>query len=168
VESHVPLSIEQDHPSARIRASGLPSPNARRLARPRKGIWEKALRQMRQKAKRIVAEHVQRRRKELGPHAFTRKPELRKYAGFSADEVEIEADAGEQRILDVLGTIGRGDEFEPIREAAYKEYQPYPSRHRSGWIPLRTGRPRKLHWRQTWRKYASSGKPQNQRRSGKI
>ena len=32
MESHVPLSIEQDHPSARIRASGLPSPNARRLA----------------------------------------------------------------------------------------------------------------------------------------
>jgi len=31
VEYHILLSIAQDHPSARLRASGLPSPSAGRL-----------------------------------------------------------------------------------------------------------------------------------------
>jgi hypothetical protein len=87
----------------------------------RNGVVERALRQMRRKAKQIVAEDIKHRRKKLGPHALTSRPELQKYAGFLVDEVEIEPDADQDRILHVLKMIGREDEFEPMRNAAYRE-----------------------------------------------
>lgn len=90
--------------------------------KPRVGMWERALRQMRRKAKKLVDEDLKQRRKQHGSHAFADRPELQKYAGFLADEVEIEPDADEERILEVLRTIGRENEFEPIRVSAYNEY----------------------------------------------
>jgi hypothetical protein len=84
--------------------------------------WEKPLRQMRREAKKIVADDTKRRKKQLGPHKYL-SPHLRKYAGFAADDVEIEPDADGKRIFDVLEAIGRADEFKPIEDAAYKKYE---------------------------------------------
>jgi hypothetical protein len=81
--------------------------------------WGKAISHMRRKAKQIVAEHVKQLKKN-GWRAF--RPELRKCAGFYADEVAIEHDADEERILEVLTTIGREDEFDGIKRAAFDEY----------------------------------------------
>jgi hypothetical protein len=81
--------------------------------------WAKAISHMRREAKRIVAEHIKQLKKN-GRRAF--QPELRKYAGFLADEVAIEHDADEDRILEVLTSIGREDEFDGIRKAAFDEY----------------------------------------------
>jgi len=47
--------------------------------------------------------------------------------GFTWDETLIDDDADDQRIRDVLDLIGRGDEFEKLRERAYSEVeQPTP------------------------------------------
>jgi hypothetical protein len=81
--------------------------------------WEKAIDQMRRKAKQVVAEHIKQLKKN-GRRAL--QPELRRYAGFYADEVAIEHDADEERILEVLTTIGREDELEGIRTAAFEEF----------------------------------------------
>jgi hypothetical protein len=86
------------------------------------GAWKKALGEIRRKAKKIVAEHLKRRKKELGPQAYKSRPELRKHAGFLADEVKIEPGANEDRILEVLSTIGCEDEFEKIRDAAFRKF----------------------------------------------
>jgi hypothetical protein len=88
----------------------------------RSGAWKKAEGEIRRKAKKIVAEHLKRRKKELGPQAFKSRPELRKHAGFLADEVKIEPDADDERILEVLSCIGREDEFERIRDAAFRKF----------------------------------------------
>jgi hypothetical protein len=90
--------------------------------KPRVGVWERGLREMRREAKTVVAKHLKKLREKVGPSKFKSRPELRKYAGFLADEVEIEADADEERILEVLKTIGHEDEFERIREAVYHKY----------------------------------------------
>ena len=90
--------------------------------KPRNRVWEKALGYMRRAAKKVVSDDMKQRRKKVKPHAIT-MPELRKYRGFCAEEVEIEADADEDRIEDVLKMIGREDEFESIRKAAYREYE---------------------------------------------
>jgi hypothetical protein len=86
------------------------------------GNWEKAQAQIRRKAKKIVDDYFRPRRKKIGRNLFAGRPHLQKYAGFAVDDVEIEPDADEERILDVLRAIDREDEFEPIRNAAYKEY----------------------------------------------
>ena len=136
-------------------------------AKPRKGIWEKAQGQIQREAKKIVAEHFKRRRKENGPYKFASKPHLQKYAGFVADDVEIEPDADEDRIFAVLGAIGLGDEFEPIRNAAYDEYGlDARTRHWGGRLPLLISRHRQMLRQQTWRNYARRSKPVNQSRSG--
>ena len=75
-------------------------------AKPRKGIWEKAQGQIRREAKKIVGEYFRRRRKEIGRNKFASRPHLQKYAGFVADDVEIEPDADEDRIFAVLEAIG--------------------------------------------------------------
>lgn len=86
---------------------------------PANDNWEKAISHMRRKAKQIVAEHIKQLKKN-GRRAF--QPELHKYAGFLADEVSIEYDADQERILEVLTTIGREDEFDGIRTAAFEEF----------------------------------------------
>jgi hypothetical protein len=109
--------------------------------KPRCGASEKALRQMRQAAKKIVAEENHRRRKQAGPEKFKNRPELRKYAGFFADEVKIEPGADSERILEVLTTLGREDEFEAIRIAAYNEHQPDESFDAPAWMDTVADRP---------------------------
>jgi hypothetical protein len=85
--------------------------------KPGNDNWGKAISHMRRKAKQIVTEHIRRRKK-----CRTFRTGLRKYAGFLVDEVTIEHDADEERILEVLTTIGREDEFEAIRSAAFDKY----------------------------------------------
>jgi hypothetical protein len=87
--------------------------------KPGNDNWEKAISHMRRKTKQIVTEHIKQLKKN-GRRIF--RPELRKYAGFHVDEVTIEHDADEERILEVLTTIGREDEFDGIRMAAFDEY----------------------------------------------
>jgi hypothetical protein len=84
------------------------------------GSHDKVIRLMRSKARKVVTEDMKQRRKKPGIRLL--KPELRKYAGFLADEVEIEADADEERILEVLTALGRVDEFETIRKEAYENF----------------------------------------------
>ncbi|MFL6820260.1 MAG: hypothetical protein ACJ8EF_20215, partial [Bradyrhizobium sp.] len=89
----------------------------------RKGIWEKAQMQIRREGKKIVDEYFRRRRTEVGPYKYQSSPHRRKYVGFVAEEVKIEPDADEERVHDVLTAIGRADQFERIRDAAYDKYE---------------------------------------------
>lgn len=104
-------------------------------SKPANRNWEKAMSFMRHKAKQIVTEHIKRRKKQR-----TFRPELRKYAGFLVDEVTIEHDADDERILEVLTTIGREDEFDGIRSAAFDEY-PVEGPAGPEWMQTLAGKP---------------------------
>lgn len=70
---------------------------------------------MRKGARRIVREMKQRVKKQGRKWTFT------------WDETDIDGDADEQRIRNVLDFTGRGDEFDKLREQAYSEVeQPTP------------------------------------------
>lgn len=90
--------------------------------RPLLGEYEKALRFMRREAKKFVQEDIKLRKTKLGPGAPKTRALLLKRLGFLAEEVEIGTDANEERIQAVLETLGSGDQFGLIRQAAYDRY----------------------------------------------
>lgn len=89
---------------------------------PLLGENEKILRFMRKETRKYVQEQIKLRKAKLGPGAPKNKALLLKRLGFLAEEIELDADADEERLQAVLETLGSGDQFGLIRQAAYDQY----------------------------------------------
>jgi hypothetical protein len=91
------------------------------------GRWHQRVQQhLRKLARRIVLDS---KKKALArkSHRKMTKQDRSKASGFTWDETFIYPDDNEDRIQFVLDTIGRGDEFDKLRDQAYSEIaQPEP------------------------------------------
>jgi hypothetical protein len=84
---------------------------------------QRVLSYMRKESRRIVRgakERALSRARKLKRGSLSKR-EREQAWGFLSYEVLIEDDANEDRIEEVLSTIGLGDQFETLRERAYSE-----------------------------------------------
>jgi hypothetical protein len=80
---------------------------------------------IRQQAQRIVWETEKRALSKIPKKALRKmsKQDRMKVWGFHWDETLIDADADDERVREVLDLIGRGDEFDKLRDRVYSEVE---------------------------------------------
>ena len=129
-------SIEKNYQRRQERAE---SAAAKRIAKTKEEIdrYNKAMerwywrvqKHLQKQARRIVLEMKRRAMSRFATTSYrlVSKQDRAKAWGFTWDETFIDDNADERRIQEVLDCIGRGDEFDKLREQAYSQIeQPTP------------------------------------------